>query len=203
MNNIEKMKQTWYILLQFVLTTATYPVVSGMSTYVVERGIGSSVAAGTLLAVYMAGGIAVNFILQALQRTLGQFLISAAFAVTAVGTLLILAVPSFWAVGLGAFVCGLGFLCLFSLFQLLNGLEGEAEHVALRSTLILAANQLGVFVSSYFISGAQAVFHLDSEMESSFLGACAVCAFLAVLAGVLRKKLNPGPGIAEKGGKDA
>ncbi|MGI6011646.1 MAG: MFS transporter [Ruminococcus sp.] len=183
-----------YVLLQFLLTTVTYPVISGMSTFVVDKNLGSPVIAGTLISIYMAGGIVINLILPRLQKVLGNAMICAAFLITAAGSAIILFVPSFAAVAVGVFCCGLGFLSMFSIFQVLNGLVCQKENVDLGSTLILAANQLGVFVSSYFITASTLVFHFGSEMENSFLGACAATAVLALLTFVFRSRIYPDHG---------
>lgn len=183
-----------YVLLQFLLTTVTYPVISGMSTFVVDKNLGSPVIAGTLISIYMAGGIVINLILPRLQKVLGNAMICAAFLITAAGSAIILFVPSFAAVAVGVFCCGLGFLSMFSIFQVLNGLVCQKGNVDLGSTLILAANQLGVFVSSYFITASNLVFHFGSEMENSFLGACAATAVLALLTFVFRSRIYPDHG---------
>ena len=88
-------------------------------------------------------------------------------------------------------MCGFGFLSMFSMLQVLNGMVSEPSSVAFCSTIILAANQLGVFMSSYFITLCNGIFRMGSEMENAFLGGCIVMMILAVLCLVLKNKIYP------------
>ncbi len=81
-------------------------------------------------------------------------------------------------------VIGAGFMIVFSMLQVFNGIINDSASIALGTTLILIGNQLGIFISNYFILAAHAVFRRQSDIESAFLGAIIVFAVFAVLSAV-------------------
>ena len=81
-------------------------------------------------------------------------------------------------------VIGVGFMIVFSMLQVFNGIINDSASIALGTTLILIGNQLGIFISNYFILAAHAVFRRQSDIESAFLGAIIVFAVFAVLSAV-------------------
>ena len=180
-----------YMILQFLITVSLYPLLTGMSTFVVERGYGNAVVAGSLISVYMVSGIVLNLLLPIVQKVCKSFTLAVAFAISGVGAAGVLFLPNFIAIAVCVFITGVGFMIVFSMFQVYNGLACKPDRVAFCSTLILAANQLAIFASSYFITLSHRIFHRATEIESSFLGCVIVCLVLAVLTFIFKGKLIP------------
>ncbi len=96
--NPEGWKILVYIVLQFVLTTALYPVLSGMSTYMAARNIGSSFTAGISTFVYGLFGVLINLILNRLIQTFRQYMLPVMCLCFSAGMALVLFVPALPAV---------------------------------------------------------------------------------------------------------
>ena len=102
-------------------------------------------------------------------------------ALVAAGQAIVLFIPNIVAVYAGTVLCGFGFMANFSLFYIYLGQAVHPSKVGFGSSLILAFNQLSVFLSSYFILACQFVFKRGSDVESAFIGCIIVYAALALL----------------------
>lgn len=180
-----------FAVMQFLHVWCIYPLLLGVSTFVSERALGSAVVAGSLVAVFQASGLVINILLPLAQKTFGKCLIAVSYLFSAAGLTIILVIPNIVAVGIGVFMVGIGFLMTVSMLQVYNGMVCDAKAVTLASTIILAANQIGVFSSTYFMSISDAIFHRGSQVESSFLGAAIVLAIVAMTAFVFKGRLCP------------
>ena len=186
----EKNPEGWkilvYIVLQFVLTTALYPVLSGMSTYMAARNIGSSFTAGISTFVYGLFGVLINLILNRLIKTFRQYMLSAMCLCFSAGMALVLFVPVLPAVLVGVALISSGFNTLMSLFQVYNGKVSTPAQVGLTSTIIIAVLNLGNFASVYYINACHMIFSRGSDIESTFFGSMLLYVVVAVLALIVK-----------------
>ena len=170
-----------YAVIQFFSTLSLYPLLSGMSTFLASRNIGSATIAGTVLSVYTLTGFVVNLFLPNVKKIFGKSTPMIMCALVAVGQAIVLFVPNIVATYLGTILCVFGFMANFSLFYIYLGQSVPASKVGFASSLILALNQLSVFLSRYFIVGCHAVFGRATDVESSFIGCIIVYAALALI----------------------
>lgn len=184
--NPEGWKILVYIVLQFVLTTALYPVLSGMSTYMAARNIGSSFTAGISTFVYGLFGVLINLILNRLIQTFRQYMLPAMCLCFSAGMALVLFVPALPAVLAGVALISSGFNTLMSLFQVYNGKVSTPAQVGLTSTIIIAVLNLGNFASVYYINVCHMIFSRGSDIESTYFGSMLLYAAVAVLALIVK-----------------
>ena len=170
-----------YAVIQFFSTLSLYPLLSGMSTFLASRNIGSATIAGTVLSVYTLTGFVVNLLLPNVKKAFGKATPIVTCALVAIGQAIVLFIPNIVAVYIGTILCGFGFMANFSLFYVYLGKSVPASKVGFASNLILALNQLSVFLSSYYILACQAIFKRSIDVESAFIGCIIIYAALAVL----------------------
>ncbi|MFV0395758.1 MAG: MFS transporter [Coprobacillaceae bacterium] len=192
--NIEKIKIPntvfIYIIIQFFATMSLYPLLSGISTYLHDLNIGSATIAGYMLSIYTSGGIITNLLLNKIHRNLKGNALPLAFILPIIGVSLVIASPNIIVIGLGVFISGVGFTIVFSLLQVLNGRVCDEQSVAQGSTLILAANQLAVFLSSYFIEITAHFNIFDIEMKNPYFICVIIYIFLAISSVLFKNKIN-------------
>ncbi len=157
-----------YIFIQFLATMVLYPVLSGMSSYLGAIGIDNATIAGYMLSLYTIGGVISNTFLSGILKLFKKNTLFMALMTTALGNALIIFTGNIIMIGIGTMLSGVGFMILFSLMQIFNGRVCDQRIIAQTSTMILAASQLGVFLSSYFIEGAVKINLFEIEILNTY-----------------------------------
>lgn len=184
--NPEGWKILVYIGLQFILTMALYPVLSGMSTYMAATNIGSPFMAGISNFVYGLFGVLINLILNRLLECFRQYMLPAMCLCFSIGMALVVFLPTLPTVLTGVALISSGFNTLMSLFQVYNGKVSTPAQVGITSTIIIAVLNLGNFVSVYYINACHAIFSRGSDIESAFLGSMLLYLAVAALAIIIK-----------------
>ncbi len=186
----EKNPEGWkilvYIALQFILTMALYPVLSGMSTYMAAKNIGSPFMAGISTFVYGLFGVLINLVLNRLIGFFRQYMLPAMCLCFSIGMAMVVYLPVLPAVLVGVALISSGFNTLMSLFQVYNGKVSTPAQVGLTSTIIISVLNLGNFVSVYYINACHMIFSRGSDIESTFFGSMILYAAAAVLAVIVK-----------------
>ena len=182
-------KLYFYPIFQLINVLTLYPLLSGMSTLLVTKGLGNSVAAGTALTCYTIAGALVGLAIGQIEKRMGRTALGITTLATAVCVFGIISAKSLIVVYVATFVCGFVFNASPSLLQFYNGRQAPAAKVGFYSTLIIAAMQLGIFGSNYYISACHAIFNRSSDIESALWG----CIIIYVVLGVfsLIVKITP------------
>ena len=171
-----------YALIALLVTGTLYPLLSGMSTWFIERGFGSAAAAGVCISCYTVGGLCANLTLKKLQR-LGRWYIAVTSLFVILGQALVLLISNAVVCGAGAWLCGYGFYAIFAMLQVFNRATQKDTNLVLTSTLILAASQLSIYLSSYWIEICKALIPWgNSSVGGAFLGCIIVYAAVAVVS---------------------
>lgn len=172
-------------IMQFLTCCVLYPLLSGMSTFITDKNLGSAAIVGTILSSYTLAGAVCNFFLDPITKIFKRFTISFLCLMVAAGEAIIIFFPSIPTIFIGCVLAGIGFGVGISVFQIYNGQDAPASKAAFTSTLILAMLQLAIFASNYFIAGCHAIFHCATDAESAFVGGMAVYLVMAVVSAVL------------------
>ena len=181
---IEKMngKVYYYSALLFIATCLLYSVLSGVSTFYTEKGIGSAALAGTAMSAYALAGVFVNLVLPVFKRVAGKYLACICALFCTLGIVLLLFVPGYISSILALILCGVGYFPLYSIIQVYNGETQPSGKLAFSSLIILTCNQLAVFFSSFFISFCgNTLGYQKSEVSSSMLVSIFMFAVMAVM----------------------
>lgn len=187
---------TFYIFMQFFATMALYPLLSGMASHLADLEIHSATIAGVMLSIYTFGGVITNLFLSKIQRRLSHNTLFIALLLPVIGVSMVVFLQNIILIGLGIFISGIGFTTLFSMLQVYNGRVCDSHSVAQASTLILAANQLGIFASSYFIDITSSLPFFSAGMRNAFMGCILVYILLTILSYLFKAHLLPTKKIA-------
>lgn len=179
----------YYIIMQFAATAALYPLLSGMSSYMADKQIGSPFLAGISNSVYCFAGVLINLVLNQLLKTLKHNTLPVMRFIFSVGMGILVYFPTIPSIMFGAVLMGITFNTMMSVFQLYNGKMASPCSVTLTSTLLIAALSLGNFMSVYFINICHTIFHRGSDIESTYFGSMILYIIMGILALVL--KIDP------------
>ncbi|MFR7592125.1 MAG: MFS transporter [Longibaculum sp.] len=158
-----------YMIIQFIATCALYPLLSGISSLLSEMNINNATFAGYMISIYTFGGVISNLLLSKMEKRLKKNALGIASLLIAVGNGLIIFGGNILFIALGIFLSGFNFSIISSLLQVYNGKASSSSHIAQTSTLILATNQLGIFLSSYFIDLSSQLAFFDIEIKNVYL----------------------------------
>lgn len=170
----------FYIIAQFIGTMALYPLLSGMSSYMANEGIGSPVTAGFTVSAYNLAGVLINIVLSPLLKKLGRHALWIMHALFAMAMAIIVFLPHVPTVMIGALIAGASFNTTMSVYQLYNG-RAAGSRATLTSTILIAALSLGNFASVYFINFCHGLFNMASDIKSTYLGSMLVYIILAAV----------------------
>lgn len=181
----------FYIIMQFFATMSLYPMLSGIASYLTEIGIASPTIAGYVLSIYTSGGLVGNALLSKLQKQLKDKFLFLALLGPILGCLAVVFTGNILLISLGIFISGFGFCSMMSVLQVYIGKTCNENNIAQASLIVLAINQLGVFLSSYYIAATAKLPFFKLEMENTYFS-CALVYLILLLACVfLKKKVIP------------
>ncbi len=188
--SVEKEKLDWkvffYPVFQLINVMTLYPLLSGVSTFLAGRGLGDSVVAGTVLTTYTVAGALVGMVVGVLQKKLGRAALGLTTLLTAAGVVIIILAPNMLVVYIGTFIAGFFFNASPSILQFYNGKVAPQSRTAFFSTLIVAAMQLGIFGSNYYINICHSIFGSTTDIESSLIGCIIIYAALGIFSLIVR-----------------
>lgn len=177
-----------YFVIIFVQSVVLYPVLSGMSTFVILKGIGSAAVAGTLIAFHNVGGFFGGFFINFAERYFKKASISVGFLVIMIGQILDLYVPNVIAIAIGTALTGVGYFLIYSMITVYTGRISTKNNLAMGSSVCLISMQLGIFLSVYYMSGVHALLQMENDVVSSWFATIIICAVTAVVTFLFRNK---------------
>lgn len=178
-----------YVILYFLACLVLYPILSGMSSFIVLKGLGSLAIAGTLISCHNIGGFITGFFTDTIETRMKNATIPFSLLVITVGQVIALYIRNVWIIGLGSALTGVGFFILISTVTVYTGQISNPSNKTMRTTLLLVFMQFGMFLSSYFIEYSHILLKLPTDVESSWLASALICGICAVLSFIFRKQL--------------
>ena len=177
----EKMpaKVYFFVVFHMLLIALKYPLLTGMSTLFAVYEIGAPVMVGTVLSSYTLGCMASAFI-EPVRKLFGRCTMAVGYGLSMLGIAVILLHPSLATCILGCVIGGAGFQWSFSMLQVYNAEICSDVTLGKASTLLLVAQQVGVFLSNYLIVFFHGIFRMWTDIESALTGAC-ICFVIAAI----------------------
>lgn len=191
--NIDK-RTYLLVLFMFIQINASYPLLSGMSTFVSARSLGTATIAGMVISSYSIGSMTANFFLGKLHKLLKSNVLWIFYSIYALGQACVFFGNNIVFTFIGTIMCGFGFYGSLSSLQAINGKINTSGQITKCSTWIEGANRLGVYTSSYYIVLAYSLFGSvgsGSDVESCYISAIIVFATLAIFNLLFKKKIVP------------
>ncbi len=182
----EKTRMTGWVwvfaVMQAVMTGTVYPLLMSLSSQFEVYNIGSAALAGTVLSLYSVGATCGGLVIGAFNKIFKKSSLIAAMAGVAAFVGLIGFIPANLIVNIVCvFLSGVCFsICLTSLQVKLADIC-KPESLGFASTLLVATNMLGVYISTYFILGAHAVLNRHTIYDSANVGCLIVWAVMIAI----------------------
>lgn len=178
-----------YFIIYFIASIVLYPILSGMSSFIVLNNLGSLTIAGVLISCHNIGGFIIGFFTDKIENKLKTNTIPLSFLIITIGQLIALYIPNTFIIGIGSFLTGIGFFILISTITVYTGNISNDNSKTVRSTLLLVSMQLGMFLSSYFIEYSHILLNLSNDVESSWLASSIICGLCTMITYIFKKKI--------------
>jgi MFS family permease len=182
-----------YVAIQFFTMIHAMPVLTGMSTLVIARGLGNAATTGVILAVCQIGGLITGVIFGKFSELLKRFTMPASLFVQGIGIFLILVGGNVVVVGLGAVLSGIGTILIVSINLTWTGQSVSKSSIALGTAIVTTLGQIGSFISPYWINATNAIFrnYYQFDVERVYLMGSIVFAALIVLTCIFDVSAKP------------
>lgn len=172
-----------YAFIQPFAAAFSFPIIVGISTYLAGHNIGNATLAGTVLIFYSLGCVAVSS-LGTVQKFFKRFTMSFCYLLVASAFLLLVVFPHVVTAFIAVFMVGFGYMGGFSLMQVYAGSAVSPDQMPLATSILLTGNQLGMFASTWMMTLAHSIFHMTTDVDSTFVLGIIVYCVLAVLASI-------------------
>ena len=163
-----------------------YCIIIGISTFLKEQALGSASMAGTVISAFSIGGVVFSYVFGKLFAALKKYNLSVFALMVAAGLALISCGGNILLIYAGAFLTGGAFACYMSATLAFAGQMADPSVVTSSTTIIMTINQIGIVLSSYFVTLAGKLLPSASEVSDSFLLAILCMIAVAVICQVCR-----------------
>lgn len=178
-----------YCVIIFIISLVLYPLLSGMSSFVSSRNIGSSSVTGLLIAGHNAGGFISGLHLKQMNRWMGKHAVLFAIAACMTGQILSLHGNHVVLMLIGTFLTGVGYFLMYADLIIYTGNICSDRELDRATTLELIIMQVGIFLSSYYISFSHSIMNGENDVISSWRASLFIYIVLFVLCFCFRRKL--------------
>ena len=179
------------VTFHFLAVLTGYPMQSGLSTFMTTKGIGSAAIAGTMLSGYAIGGYVANLLLPKSNKILKKMIITVGYSFAAIFHLVVIYIPNIVGIAIGATLVGFGYMTVTTSLNVFIKRIADPSTFSFSAALLMSATQAGIFLSTYFISGAHQIFNMSCDIESAMFAGVIVYFVMAAIAFVLRDKICP------------
>jgi MFS family permease len=147
-----------YALFQLLTMMNAQPVMTGMSTMITARNLGTASTTAVILAICSASGIIAGAIYGSFYARLKRFALPVAMFIQGIGVFFILIFYNVPLITLGAVLSGVGTILLVLLYQTYAGQSTGKLHIAMAISIITTCGQIASFVSSFYFEFANRLF---------------------------------------------
>jgi MFS family permease len=156
-----------YALFQLLTMMNAQPVMTGMSTMITARNLGTASTTAVILAICSASGIIAGAIYGGFYARLKRFALPVAMFIQGIGVFFILIFYTVPLITFGAVLSGVGTILLVLLYQTYAGQSTGRLHIAMVISIITTCGQIASFMSSFYFEFANRLFRnfytVDSE----------------------------------------
>jgi MFS family permease len=182
-----------YVVIQFCTMIHAMPVLTGMSTLVIARGLGNATTTGTILAVCQIGGLITGVIFGKFSELLKRFTMPASLFVQGLGIFLILVGGNVVLIGLGSVLSGIGTILIISVNLTWTGQSVSKSSIAFGTAIVTTLGQIGSFISPYWINATNAIFrnYYQFDVERVYLMGSIVFVALIIVTCIFDVSAKP------------
>ncbi len=176
-----------YAILIFFAGMTIYPIFTTIATFLAMKNFGTAAVAGTIISVFGFGGVLIGPVFGQALKKLKKWTAPIFTILVVLGISLILWGGSLATIYIGTIACGIGWSGFMLSLTTYAGLIATADTVARATTLVLAFGQLGLFLSTYYITVAGKIFNfIGSEVEGTYFGSIVILTVVTVVFAVFK-----------------
>lgn len=164
------MVYVWSIIF-FVYEMLLYPMLTGMSSLIINNKLGTAASAGVTLTLFTVGGMVSGAIFGRVYRVATRFTFALGLVINAVGFIFLIYANSLMFLNIGATIVGIGFGFILPAILMAAGMLVSPDASAFAISLVVAFMCLGGFVSSFFFAFINHTFNITSTRFPFILGA--------------------------------
>lgn len=152
---------SWAIIFG-VYTLLLYPMLTGMSSLVIDNNLGTAAGAGLALTMFTVGGMISGAVFGQLFRFAGRFTFVAGVLLNAVGYIFMVYGNSLTLLIIGATIVGVGFGIILPAVMMEIGLLVPPQVTPFAISLAIAFMSVGGFLSGFFFALLKGTFGITS-----------------------------------------
>ncbi len=142
----------WVIaLVVFIFGMLNYPIMMNLSVLFEARSAGGAAAAGTSLSLYTVAGCAAGLLFGKIFQMAKRWCLSLGYVLSALGALFVYVGQSAAVMTIGLVLIGFGFSVIMPACLSWIGISTAPETIALATSIVMAATNLGSFASSLWL----------------------------------------------------
>ena len=187
----------YHVLMIAFITMTTFPLMTAMSTFIAGKGLGGPSEAGAAIGIYEAGNVIGCILFEFLTKKCAKFERTISYGLLLIGFITIYCAKSVPIISAGMFLSGVGFIMLYLLHINYAGESANDNTKGFALTVATAAPQLGVFLSSFWITMiypiGKHISGVSNDAESAFIIAAIIQASVTamyVIADIKGKKIR-------------
>lgn len=160
-----------YVLALFLALASIsgYCIIIGISTFLKEQALGNAGMAGTVISAFSLGSGLFSYCFGKLFALLKKYNLTVYALIVVLGLSLVRWSGSVALIYVGAFLTGGGFGCYMAATLAYVGQIADPSVVTSATTLVMTINQIGIVLSSYFVTLAGKLLPSDSEISDAFV----------------------------------
>lgn len=180
-----------YAFINILLTGTVNPLVLGMSNQFITYNLGTTALAGIVISLYSVGAAAGGVVLAPISRLFKQHTLVASMLGIGICVGIVGLIPSNLIVAIvGTLFTGIFAAVALTTFQIKLTEICMPSRLSFASTVLVACGFLGIYISSYYISAADAILHRNTIYDSANLATFVVWAVLALILILGSKSIN-------------
>lgn len=192
------MVYVWALIL-LVYEILLYPMLTGMSSLIIDNKLGTAASAGVALTLFTVGGMVSGAIFGRVYRVTTRFTFVLGLIMNAVGFIFLIYGNSLTLLNIGSTFAGVGFGFILPAILMDVGMLVSPAASAFAISIVIAFMCLGGFLSSFFFAFINHTFNITSMKFPFILGAICM-AIYAVIHIMLNLKTSNTQGTSAQGG---
>jgi MFS family permease len=160
----------WSIII-LGYTILLYPMLTGMSSLVINNNLGTAAAAAVVLTMFTVGGMISGAVFGKVYRIATRFTFAIGLIIHAIGYIFLICGNSLMAFTIGSTIVGIGYILGFTAILMSVGTLVTPSATTFAMSLVMAFMSIGGFISGFFFSYIERIFNITSMRFPFTLGA--------------------------------
>lgn len=168
-------------IFYFLLNLLSFPLLTGLSTHIMNKGLGTAAQAGVLTSCFTVGGALFSMFLGKIHEKIFHYTFSVFGLLLMAGQAIVLFSNNFLFTAFGVIIFGGCYITIMMTAVKMGGVISDPRNVAKVSMLVTGINGLSSFFSSYMIDVWHMILKLENPVVSSYVGCLIGYAVLVVV----------------------